>query len=124
MQRITALTIVASLAGCAMTPNQVAETEAMAKTTVKADIATLAPCLQDGLENITGPWTASTLKDRDGKGAAFRLHGHNDTGTMAVARARRIGERTEISVHVSTSIFPRQPLADNIKALAEGCDTR
>lgn len=110
--------------GCAMTPNQVLETDPLERTSLKLDIAKLAPCMQSGLENIASAWTASQFMDRDGMGTAFRLHGHGDTGTIAVARARRIGDRTDLSVHVSTSIFPRQPLAEKIKALAEGCDTR
>jgi hypothetical protein len=111
----------AALSGCALTPNEVLETDALARTTLKVSIATLAPCLLNGMDNISGTWNTSQRMDADG--ASFRLHGHSDIGTVAVVRARQIGGQTEIGVHIA-SIFPKQPLADAIKAIAEGCDTR
>jgi hypothetical protein len=124
MKRIATLAAVASLAGCAMTPAQVLDTESMASATLKTDIAGLVPCLQNEMGNLVGSWTASQITDRDGKTATVRLHGPADTGTIVVAKAKRIGETTQLSVHVSTSTMPRQRLADIVMKLAEGCDTR
>lgn len=115
---------IAALSGCAMTPNQVLETDALAGATLRANIAAMSPCLLNGMEDIGGAATVSQRIDPDGASASFRLHGHSDIGTMAVVRARRIGERTDVAVFITTAIFPRQPLADKIKAMAEGCDTR
>jgi len=122
--RNAAITIaLATLAGCAMSPKEVAETEAMQLASLRAGVAAAANCMQHGMDEIASAWHTSLLMDRDGAGAAVRIHGVADTGTMAVARLRRNGEVTRVSVHVSTSIFPREPLAEKIRLIAEGCDT-
>lgn len=119
-----ALALAALLSGCALTPAQVLESAPLATTTIKAGLPALTPCLLSGMDDIHGAWTTSHRPEPGGTAATFRLHGHADTGTIAVVRARRIGERTEVAVHITESMIPRQPMADKIKGIAEGCDTR
>lgn len=120
---IASTLVTAVLAGCAMTPAQVLESPPLATATIKIGLPELAPCLLSGLDDIHGAWTTSHRPALNGTEATFRLHGHADTGTVAVVLARRIAERTEVAVHITESRFPRQPIADHIKAIAVGCDT-
>lgn len=122
MRRTITPLIAAAMTACAMTPAEVVETPAMATLSLKVGVPRLTDCLLAGLDNLASAWTASQRQDADGLGASVRLHGHNDSGTMAVIRARRLAEETRVSIHVTTSIFPRDNLADKLRDIAASCD--
>ena len=120
MHRITAL-ILAGLAGCAMTPGQVAQTEPLVRLHVARDMARLAPCLRRGIEEFSATGHVSQVQEPGTEEVVIRLHGHADLGTLAVARLRRSGGGTDLTAHVTTSVWPRQSLADEIGRIAQAC---
>ena len=115
LARLLTAVFLVMVAGCAMTPAEVAATDPIRRIPIKTDIGKLTDCLMPRLENLAGPWTASHRTE--GQRTTFRIHGGGDLGTIAVA----VVEEGMATIHISSNILTPDALAGTIEQQILAC---